>query len=102
MHVKFQSLFPSLRWALIELRVRNLKEFMCHLMLSLSLSLSLSLPRDFVRGVVYVRPSTNICDSRMFVIHIHEQLSVRETCSELNQVLVDFEYFVMSSVQPTQ
>ena len=70
--------------------------------LSLSLSLSLSLPRDFVRGVVYVRPSTNICDSRMFVIHIHEQLSVRETCSELNQVLVDFEYFVMSSVQPTQ
>ena len=70
--------------------------------LSLSLFLSLSLPRDFVRGVVYVRPSTNICDSRMFVIHIHEQLSVRETCSELNQVLVDFEYFVMSSVQPTQ
>ena len=69
---------------------------------ALSLSLSLSLPRDFVRGVVYVRPSTNICDSRMFVIHIHEQLSVRETCSELNQVLVDFEYFVMSSVQPTQ
>ena len=72
------------------------------LSLSLSLFLSLSLPRDFVRGVVYVRPSTNICDSRMFVIHIHEQLSVRETCSELNQVLVDFEYFVMSSVQPTQ